>query len=100
MRHEIIFSDDAIGETRKLRVFDQRRIADEVEKKLRHEPTVETRNRKCLLGASSSFEHIPPIWELRVGEYRVLYDIDTSQNKVTIRAVRQKLSDQLTEDIL
>src|SRR4051794_7280313 len=100
MRYEIIFSDDGISETRKLRVFDQRSIADEIENQLRYEPAVETRNRKCLLGASPSFEHIPPIWELRVGDYRVLYDIDLSENKVTIRAVRQKLSDQLTEEIL
>ena len=62
-------------------------------------PTVATRNRKRLEVASPSFEHVPPIWELRVGEYRVFYDVDESARTVYVRAVRLKEPHQTTEDI-
>ena len=42
----------------------------------------------------------PPIWELRVGAYRVFYDVDEDLNVVYVRAVREKPPDKRTEDIL
>ena len=99
MAHEIRFQGESAEELRGFRVFEQREIVDQIDKQLCHEPTVETRNRKCLLGLTPSFEHRPPVWELRIGEIRVFYDIDDEAQAVNIRAVRRKEHGQTTEDI-
>jgi len=46
------------------------------------------------------FESVPPIWELRVGEYRVLYDVDEGERKVYVRAVRKKPPHKTSEEII
>jgi mRNA-degrading endonuclease RelE of RelBE toxin-antitoxin system len=99
MAYEIRLLDSAAAEVKTLRVFDQRRIAEEIEAQLRHEPTVAARNRKCLHDFSPSFDHEPPVWELRVGEYRVFYDVDVENQLVYVRAVRRKAQGQTTEEI-
>ena len=38
--------------------------------------------------------------ELRVGAYRVFYDVDDDENKVYVRAVRKKPPYKRTEDIV
>jgi mRNA-degrading endonuclease RelE of RelBE toxin-antitoxin system len=98
MAFAIKFLGSAAAELKALRVFDQRRIAEEIEKQLRDQPAVATRNRKCLFGFTPSFEHDPPIWELRVGDFRVFYDVD-EEGQVKVRAVREKAHGQTTEDI-
>jgi hypothetical protein len=45
------------------------------------------------------FEHVPPVWELRVGDIRVFYDFDQSAGRVFVRAVRLKKPPQQTKDI-
>lgn len=59
-----------------------------------------TRNRKVLQGAEASFEFDPPLWELRVGDFRVFYDVDVPNRIVRIRAVRAKPPQVTLEDIL
>jgi mRNA-degrading endonuclease RelE of RelBE toxin-antitoxin system len=73
---------------------------DEVRGQLSHQPTLATRNRKRLETAVPDFEHAPPIWELRVGDYRVFYDVDGANEVVLVRAVRRKQQGQTTEDII
>jgi mRNA-degrading endonuclease RelE of RelBE toxin-antitoxin system len=90
----------AEGHLRAIRVYDRRRIVDEIKSQLPHQPHVETRNRKCLEAAVPAFEHRPPIWELRVGDYRVFYDVDEVGQTVYVRAVRQKGPGRTTEDII
>jgi mRNA-degrading endonuclease RelE of RelBE toxin-antitoxin system len=58
-----------------------------------------SRSRKLLEGVAPGFEHVPPVWELRVGGYRVLYDVDVHRHVVWIRAVRFK-DRESTEDVL
>ena len=58
-----------------------------------NEPDRQTRNRKILVGLVPPWEHIPPVWELRIGEYRVFYDVD--ENIVTILAIGSKRGDRL-----
>lgn len=41
-----------------------------------------------------------PVWELRVGEYRVFYDVDEATAIVYIRAIRHKPPHKTTEEIL
>jgi len=67
MAYEILVHDSASQEIENLRVFDHRKIVDAVEKHLSHQPAVPTRRRKLLKDLTPQFEHVPPVWELRVG---------------------------------
>jgi mRNA-degrading endonuclease RelE of RelBE toxin-antitoxin system len=44
--------------------------------------------------------HEEPMWELRIGKYRVFYDVNEEEQCVVIRAVREKPPHQTTEDVL
>ncbi len=82
-----------------MRVYDHRIVLSAIEEQLSHQPGVRTRRRKELLNLTPSFEHVPPVWELRVGEFRVFYDVDEPARRVHVRAVRRKRPQQRTEDI-
>lgn len=47
-----------------------------------------------------TFEAIAPIWEIRVGDYRVYYDVDETDLHVHVRALRRKPPHKTIEDIL
>ena len=99
MAYDIRVHELAAVELEGLRVYDERRIIDEIEKQLSHQPATQTRQRKCLSSPVPTFEHVPPVWELRVGEFRVFYDVDETAKRVHIRAVRRKEPRQTTEEI-
>lgn len=90
----------ALGELKAIHVFHRRQIAQAIREQLVHQPTVATRNRKLLTAPRPSFEREPPLWELRVGSYRVFYDVDGATQIVFVRAVREKPPHADTEDIL
>ena len=46
------------------------------------------------------WDAVPPIWELRVGEYRVFYDVSEEEKTVYVRAIRKKPQGKRTEEIL
>jgi hypothetical protein len=73
---------------------------DAIEKELAYQPTTPTRNRKELPDLRPPWEAVPPIWELRVGNYRVFYDVAEGDKTVMIRAVRHKPAGRTTEEIL
>ena len=73
-----------------LRPFDRNRILDEIEAQLRSTPTAITGRRKILVGATPSFEHVQPVWQLRVGDFRVIYDVHERDRVVIVRAVLLK----------
>jgi len=98
--YEIVFEENVEEEIAALRAFEGRRVLAAIQNDLTHEPSRETRNRKILRGAKPPFDALEPVWELRVGEYRVFYDIDEEARTVFIRAVRRKLPHKTTEDIL
>jgi mRNA-degrading endonuclease RelE of RelBE toxin-antitoxin system len=100
MRFEIEFREEAIDDLRQLKASLERKIMGEIEKQLVHQPEKPSKNKKCLENESAGFEFEPPLWELRVGEYRVFYDVDETLGKVIVRAIRQKRRDQRTKDIL
>ncbi len=75
-------------------------MLDRIEVQLRYEPTRQTRNRKILVGLVPPWRHADPVWQLRVGEYRVFYDVDEAESAVIIRALRRKAPHGRTEDIL
>jgi len=73
---------------------------DSIDDQLKYEPTVLTRNRKFLFGLVPPWEYVEPIWELRVGEYHVFYDVNEEMSVVKIRAIRHKPPHMKTEAIV
>ncbi|MBI2345549.1 MAG: type II toxin-antitoxin system RelE/ParE family toxin [Deltaproteobacteria bacterium] len=98
--YQIEIVSEAIEELRNTSVFYRRLLVAAIEAQLKHEPTKKTRNRKCLSSLVPSFEHEPPVWELRVQDWRVFYDVDEDQRIVSIRAVREKPKGKLTGEIV
>jgi mRNA-degrading endonuclease RelE of RelBE toxin-antitoxin system len=88
--YAIAIVPSALDELALLRPFDRRRVAEAIEERLAREPLQQARHRKPLPGIVPPFEHVPPLWELRVGDYRVFYDVDDAERLVTIRAIRAK----------
>ena len=99
MVYEVQVHESASKEIESLRVFDQRIVMDAIEKHLTHQPIVAARRRKRLDSLTPQFEHVSPVWELRVGDFRVFYDVDELTTIVHVRAVRFKRPGQTTEDI-
>ncbi len=100
MRYEIVVHELAIDELESLRAYDQRRILAEIREQLGDQPGMPTQRRKCLIDLTPSFEHALPVWELRVGVFRVFYDVAEDSRQVHIRAIRRKEPRQQTEDIV
>ena len=98
--YEIEFSEGVENDLRSIPVHDRNVVLDAIERQLMHTPGAETRNRKMLTSLVPPFESVPPIWELRVGEYRVFYDLDEEFGKVYVRAIRRKPPHKATEEIL
>ena len=90
----------AIIELKEIGVFWRRRIAQAIDELLTSQPIIGTRNRKLLGAPPTSFECEPPIWELRVGPYRVFYDVDVVAWVVYVRAIREKPPHATTEQIV
>lgn len=101
MAFVIRFSDLPLRELRSLRAFEQRRITDAIRTHLTDSPDVRTRNRKPLRDdVRADFPFNPPLWELRVGEFRVFYDVDRAALSVNVRSIRRKPPERTTEEVL
>jgi mRNA-degrading endonuclease RelE of RelBE toxin-antitoxin system len=85
--YKIEYAEDVSEDLINLRGYDRKQILRSIEKQLRYEPTKETRNRKPLIGLIPPWDHLEPVWELRVGDYRVFYDVDDEAAIVKIRAI-------------
>lgn len=74
----------AEGDLQSFRAYDQRIILDGLEIHLRYQPTQGSRRLKPL--------RPNPVagWELRLGDYRVLYDVDEVKRVVTVQVVGEK----------
>ena len=70
-RFEIRFAEGVKEDLGHLRAHDRRIILDTIEKRLMHSPTTETKQCKLLHNLVPPFEAVPPIWQLRVGLFRV-----------------------------
>jgi mRNA-degrading endonuclease RelE of RelBE toxin-antitoxin system len=98
MPYEIEIREVAYDELEAIKPYHRRRIVEAIDQQLTQEPNVETRNRKLLVGFQPAFEHDPPLWELRVGSYRVYFDVSEELKTVVVRAVREKPSHTTTEE--
>ncbi len=86
---ELGITHSALGDLQHLRKDEQKRILDEIERKLLAAPLTTTRNRKPLRPNDLSE------WEMRAGKYRVFYEVDVESNLVTIKAVGWKEHNKL-----
>lgn len=95
----ILYDEAAEEDLRALRPYEARRIMDEVDNQLAHEPTTPSRRRKQLEGLVPPWDSVRPVWQLRVGELRVFYDVDEARREVIVRAIRRKGS-KTTKEVL
>ncbi len=94
------YASGVVQDLAQLRAFERARILDHIEEQLTQQPAQETRNRKLLPGLKPPWDQELPVWELRVGEYRVFYDVDDTGRLVTVRAIRRRPPHATTEEIL
>jgi mRNA interferase RelE/StbE len=89
----IVFRPAAAGQIRRLRRVDAVAILDAIETHLRYEPERVSRSRiKRLRGRQDA------IYRLRVGEYRVFYDVLEDQVIVTTVLHKQETAGFYRED--
>jgi mRNA-degrading endonuclease RelE of RelBE toxin-antitoxin system len=86
---QIALTPEAIDDLASMRKFDQKRIVDEIESQLLHEPTRQTRNRKQLRPNELAE------WELRVDTFRVFFDVDAENQVVNVIAIGYKEGNDL-----
>ena len=97
---ELIVAPSAVREMNEFKPFVRRQIRDSIVQQLPYEPTKPARNRKILSVEDASFDFSPPLWELRIGDYRVFYDVDLDEEVVYVRSVRLKPPHHTTDEVL
>jgi mRNA-degrading endonuclease RelE of RelBE toxin-antitoxin system len=92
MRYEIDLAPQAVEDFRRLAARDRSTIRDALERHLRHEPGKETRSSiKRLRGV------VRPQYRLRVGEFRVFYDVLEDSVEVLAIVAKTQADDWLKE---
>jgi mRNA-degrading endonuclease RelE of RelBE toxin-antitoxin system len=86
---EIECTSEAIDDLKSFRKSEQRSIFDQITEQLSYEPMTDTRNRKKLRPNDVSE------YELRIGKFRVFYDVDEEVKTVKIEAVGYKEANRL-----
>jgi mRNA-degrading endonuclease RelE of RelBE toxin-antitoxin system len=81
---ELEFTASALEDLGCFKKAEQNLILNDIEASLRYEPLAETRHRKPLRPNDLS------AWELRVGNFRVFYDVDDEEKIVLIKAIGYK----------
>ena len=84
MAYTIDYTASAEGDIAYFRKYEQVLIVDAIDHQLMHAPDVEMRNRKLL------DPNLLAAWELRIGHYRVFYDVDALTRLVLVKAVGWK----------
>lgn len=65
-------------------VFERKLVISEIREQLTHQPLLETKNRKALR------DNPIASWELRVGKYRIFYEVNEPAQSVSIVSVGHK----------
>jgi mRNA-degrading endonuclease RelE of RelBE toxin-antitoxin system len=95
----IRFAEGALGDLEAVPRFQRGRLLDAIERQLSETPRSPSRNRKELAGVIPPWDQSRPVWELRVGDYRVFYDVDVERAVVIVQAIRRK-GRKTTQEIL
>jgi mRNA-degrading endonuclease RelE of RelBE toxin-antitoxin system len=82
--YEIDYTARAIEDLRWFKKYEQNQIVHGIDKQLRHQPTVPTRNRK------RTRPNVIAEWELRIGDFRVFYDVEEQVRIVEIQRIGEK----------
>ena len=90
--YSIELSEDVGRHLSTLTARQRRMVVEAMEQQLRRQPTVPTRHRKPLR------ENPLASWQLRVGDLRVLYNVDKEQGVVLVVAVGVKVHNALFID--
>ncbi|PWB80770.1 MAG: hypothetical protein C3F08_03590 [Candidatus Methylomirabilota bacterium] len=98
--YSIRFAHGVLGDLKRLSAYRRSILFEAIETQLAHEPTASTSNRKLLVNLVPPLDAVPPVWELRVGEYRVFYDVSAEEKIVYVRAIRRKPPGRRTGEIL
>lgn len=85
---------------RRLSAYHRSIVLEAIDTQLSHEPASPTQHKKLLMNLIPPWDAVPPIWELRVGGYRVFYDVSEEGKTVYVRAIRRKPAARRTEEIL
>ncbi|MFB2975570.1 type II toxin-antitoxin system RelE/ParE family toxin [Microseira sp. BLCC-F43] len=80
--YDIEYTDEALIDLEYFRKAERRLIVDEIDLQLTYEPTVATNNRKRLRPNQVAE------WELRIGRYRVFYDVISEESPEIVRVVK------------
>ena len=86
---EIKLTEEAIGDLQWFKKAERSHIVGELVALASLEPTTETRNRKRLRPNELAE------WEIRIGDFRVFYDVDQDNKLIKIEAVGYKKGSQL-----
>jgi len=86
---EVAVTRTAFTHLKGQRRYDRNAILDAIKGQLTQSPAEETRNRKLLR------ENPLADWELRVGRFRVFYEVDAGRRIVRILAVGVKAGNKL-----
>lgn len=82
--YRIEVSDEAKSDLAYYTAFERKLVVTQIREQLTYEPSIETRNRKSLRDNPIS------TWELRIGKYRVFYEIDEASQSVRVVSVGHK----------
>src|SRR5271170_7507805 len=89
MPFQIELTQNALDDLDRFKRRERNIILDGIEEQLAREPLQETRNRKQL--RENPLSH----WELRLGQYRVFYDVVEVEQRVKVIAIGHKVHNKL-----
>ena len=81
---EVKLTTSALRDIASLNKREHRIILDGIDGQLGNDPHVETRNRKRLRPNRTSE------WEVRIGKYRVFYDVRPNERLVEVKVIGEK----------
>ncbi len=89
MKYEVEINESALDDLDYFKKAEQNLVLDAIEEQLTATPLTKTKNRKPLRVNDLS------AWELRIGVYRVFYDVDESAGQVLVKAIGWKKHNKL-----
>ncbi len=97
MRFEVDLTQTAQEDLDRLGAFHRGAILAAL-RALRQTASTPSRNIKPLAARVPGFEQTE-VWECKVGEFRIFYDVNEAQGVVAVHAIRRKRPGQTTGDI-
>ena len=94
------YTQEALDNLRTLRSFDRKAIREKMQEQLTHQPDTKTKNKKPIIGEDFPWGPQGIVWELKVGEFRVFYEVEAEEQVVLIGAIRHKPPHKTTGEIL